>query len=280
VIVNTIAATAVIVVLMAGYALIGPALSTSPGEASAMVSEAEDNAVQPPVATGGQQGIPSVESTGGGGVERGRVAQGLAVVAVGEQLAAAEREVDLGHEPEGRENEATARSEQDHRPRAAERERPQAEHAAALRAEQTCRRGSLGCGGNHPAAVTLREEPKTKPSTEAPRAATLARRGAPAPPQAAPNLLRRCGGGHQRHPPTLLSVGRCMRDRTSRLALPAYGRIDRSAALILSSATGPKFFSPSALSGTAPLRGDRRRGAPPSAQPGWSCGRFRRDKPQ
>jgi curved DNA-binding protein CbpA len=186
IVIANVGAAAAIVALVAGYALIRPAFSTSTtvSEASTMVSEAEDNAVQQLVAIGGEQGAPRAEPAGGD-VERGRVEQGLAVVAVSEQLAAAERE------PERRENEA-ARSEGDERPQAAERERPQTEPAAVLRVEQTCKHGSLGCGR------TLREEPKTRPSRampEAARSATLARRAAPAPTQTAPNLLQRAGAG-------------------------------------------------------------------------------------
>jgi hypothetical protein len=81
------------------------------------------------------------------------------------------------------------------RPQAAG-ERPHAEHAAALWAKQTSKRGSLGCGRNYPAAELpggrhFPEEPN--PPIEAPRSATLASRAAPAPSQVAPNLLQRAG---------------------------------------------------------------------------------------
>lgn len=179
VIANTIAAAAAIVVLAAGYALIGSALSTS-----TMVSKAEDNAVRAPVATTRQQEIPHAEPTGGGGADRGGLEQALAVAAVSEQLAAVGREAGRSREPEGRQNEAAARSEQDERPQVVEREQPQAELEAAPRPEQTCKRGSPGCERNRPAAVTLREEPKARLSAairEAPRSAMLARRVMPAP---------------------------------------------------------------------------------------------------
>jgi len=194
---HIVAPAVVIVVLTAGYAPIGPAFSTSTmvSEASTMVSEAEDNAVPWPVATGEEQGTPRV-APASGGVERGRLEQGLAVAAMSEQLAAAEREAGLGREPMGRQNEAAARSEQDERPQSAELERPLAEDEATLRSEQTCKRGNLGCGRNRPASVTLRKEPKARPSvSEAPRSTALARRTAPAPSQTAPNLLQRAGAG-------------------------------------------------------------------------------------
>jgi len=193
----------VIVVLATGYAPIESAFSTSTIAASTiaastMVSEAEDNAVPWPVATGEEQGTPRV-GPASGGVERGRLEQGLAVEAMSQQLAAAEREAGLVGEPKGRQNEAAARTEQDERPQIAELERPLAEDDATLRSEQTCKRGNLGCGRNRPASVTLRKEPKARPSaaiSEAPRSTPLARRAAaPAPSQAAPNLLQRAGAG-------------------------------------------------------------------------------------
>jgi hypothetical protein len=187
----------VIVVLATGYAPIKPAFSTSTIAASTMVSEAEDNAVPWPVATGEEQGTPRV-GPASGGVGPDRLEQGLAV-AMSEQLAAAEREAGLGREPEGRQNEAAARSEQDERPQIAEFERPHAEDDATLRSEQTCKHGNLGCGRNRPASVTLRKEPKARPSaaiSEAPRSTPLVRRAAvPAPSQTAPNLLQRAGAG-------------------------------------------------------------------------------------
>src|SRR5215813_466478 len=105
----------------------------------------------------------------------------------------------LGREPKGRQNEAAARSEQDERPQIAELERPHAEDEATLRSEQTCKRGNLGCERSRPASVTLRKEPKARPSaaiSEAPRSTPLARRAAaPAPSQTPPNLLQRAGAG-------------------------------------------------------------------------------------
>jgi len=188
----------VIVVLATGYAPVEPAFSTSTIAASTMAREAEDNAVPWPVATGEEQGTPRV-GPASGGVERGRLEQGLAVAAMSEQLAAAEREAGLGREPKGRQNEAAARSEQDDRSQIAELERPHAEDEATLRSEQTCKRGNLGCERSRPASVTLRKEPKARPSaaiSEAPRSTPLARRAAaPAPSQTPPNLLQRAGAG-------------------------------------------------------------------------------------
>jgi hypothetical protein len=114
----------------------------------AMVSEAEDNAVQPAVAKGRQQGIPPVGPAGGRGVEHGRVEQTRAVVAVSERLAATKREAGLGRKP-GR---PPLRGRTGERPQTGER----SQAAERSQAEQTCNAASA-------AAITLREGPKARP---------------------------------------------------------------------------------------------------------------------
>jgi curved DNA-binding protein CbpA len=166
IIADAIAAAILVVVLVGGYALIGPTFSTS-----TTVSEVENSAASRPVATAGEQLTQRTELTGRDEPD-GRLEQGLMAVAVSEQLAAAERE-------------AALRREQEERRQAAELDRQKAEREAALRPEQRCRRDEesqerhkaagpaarddvtrleqgLGCERIRPAIIASREEHKAR----------------------------------------------------------------------------------------------------------------------
>jgi curved DNA-binding protein CbpA len=184
IIADAIAAVVLIVVLVGGYALIGPTLSTS-----TTVSKVENRAASGPVAK-----VEELETTGGDESRR-RLEQGLAVVAASEQSAAAEREAALRREQEERqqaaererqaERAAALRREREERQQAAERERQAAEREAALRREQEERRQAAEFErqkAEREAALRLeREEHKARQLAAIPEAA---RSATPTPSQA------------------------------------------------------------------------------------------------
>src|SRR5215471_5062354 len=166
IIADAIAAAILVVVLVGGYALLGPTFSTS-----TMVSEVQNGAAPRSVATPGEQLAQRTEPTGSD-EPGGRLEQGLMAVAVSEQLAAAELE-------------ATLRRQQEERRQAAEFEQQKTEREAALRPEQGCRRDEesqerhkaagpaarddvtrleqgLGCERIRPAIIASREEHKAR----------------------------------------------------------------------------------------------------------------------
>jgi len=190
IIADAIAAAILVVVLVGGYALLGPTFSTS-----TMVSEVQNGAAPRSVATPGEQLAQRTEPTGSD-EPGGRLEQGLMAVAVSEQLAAAELEATLRRQQEERrqaaefeqqktEREAALRREQEERRQAAELDRQKTEREAALRPEQGCRRDEesqerhkaagpaarddvtrleqgLGCERIRPAIIASREEHKAR----------------------------------------------------------------------------------------------------------------------